>query len=235
MRKVIVIMFALFAIGAVAQAQKVRPSSNVITEQRTVMNFSQLSVTDGIEVVVLFTGTEGVEIQAPDNVVQFVDAVVVKDVLNIGFRKGFKMRGNATIRVTVNKKALTNITVTKKAKVIFGNIFTTDKLNVRVTDATLEGPIVANSAVMVLEKGAKANLTGTCKDLRLTVSGASSLGSTAFTAEVVDANLRGKSTARLTIAQSVQFRGAGESTLRYSGSPRIQGVKADKTSGLIAD
>jgi len=235
MRKVVVIMFTLFAMGAVAQAQKVKPSSNVITEQRTVMNFSQLSVTDGIEVVVLFTGTEGVEIQAPDNVVQFVDAVVVKDVLNIGFRKGFKMRGNATIRVTVNKKALTKITVAQKAKVTFGNIFTTERLDVLVTDAALEGPIVANIANLVLRKGAKANLTGTCKDLTLNLSGGSSLGSTALTAETVNANLSGKSTARLTIAQSVQFRGAKESTLRYSGSPRIQGVKADKTSGLIAD
>ena len=231
--KKVVVMFVLLAVGAVAQAQKVKPSSNVITEQRTVMNFSQLVVSDGIEVVVLFTGTEKVDIQAPDNVVQFVEAAVEKDVLNIRFRKGFKMKGNAAIRVTVNMKSATKITAVNKSRVALGNALAVEKLEVRLTDATLEGALAVNKASMVLAKGAKANLTGTCKELKLSLSGASTVGSTALSADVVEAKLSGQCTARLTITQSVEFNGAKGSTLYYLGNPKIKGIKASGDSGLF--
>jgi len=232
MKKVIVFSFALFA-GLIVQAQKVKPSSNVITEQRTVLNFSQLVVSNGIEVFVVSSGTEKVEIQAPDNIVQFIETVVEKGVLNVRYRKGFKLNGNATIKVTVNMKTLTKIVATNKSKVVLENTLATDKLDVSLTNATLEGNIAVQKASFVLAKGANANLSGTCKELKMNLSGVSTMGTTSLTADIVNAKLSGQCTARLTISQSVEFNGAKESRLYYLGSPQIKKSKGTDNSGVF--
>lgn len=232
MKKVIVFSFALF-VGLVAQAQKVKPSSNVISEQRTVLNFSQLVVSDGIEVSVIAAGVEKIDIHAPDNVIQYIEAVVEKGVLNVRFRKGFKLNGNATIKVIVNVKSLTKIVAGDKSKILLENTLAVDKLDVVLNNASLIGTIAVQKASFVLAKGATATLTGTCKDLKLNLSGKSTLGSTTLTADVVDAKLNGQCTARLTITQSIDFNGAKESSLYYLGNPKIKGIKAKGDSGLF--
>ena len=232
MKKVIVFSFAFLA-GIVMYAQKVAPSSNVITEQRTVMNYSQLSVSDDIEVFVAFTGTEKIEIQAPDNVVQFIETVVEKDVLNIRFRKGFNLRGNATIKVTVSMKSLTKITAVNRSKIVLENTLSASKLDVRLSNATLTGNITAQKASVVLAKASQANLSGTCKELKMSLSGASNLGSSTFSADILEAKLSGQSTARLTVVQSIDFNGAKASNLYYLGSPKIKAIKASGDSGLF--
>ena len=232
MKKVIVFSFVLFA-GTVVFAQKVSPSSNVINEQRTVLNFSQLVVSDGIEVVVNFTGTEKIDIQAPDNVIQYIETVAEKGVLNVRFRKGLKLKGNATIKVTVSLKSLTKITAVNKSKITFVNTVSSDKLDIVLNDAALTGHIATQKASITLAKGAKADLSGTCKDLKMNLSGASTLGGTSLVAEVVEAKLSGQCTARLTINQSVDFNGAKGSSLYYLGNPKIKGIKASGDSGLF--
>jgi len=231
MKKVIVFSLALFT-GVVVYAQKVKPSSNVINELRTVLNFSQLVVSNGIEVFVVAAGSEKIEIQAPDNVIQYVEAVVEKDVLTVRFRKGFKLNGNATIKVTVNVKSLTKITATDQSKIVLGNALSSDKLDVVLNNASLTGQVMAKKMSVSLVKAAKADLSGTCKDLKMSLSGASTLGTTAFTADVVNAKLSGQSSARLTIVQSVEFAGTKESNLYYSGSPNIKKSSSKDNSRL---
>ena len=231
MKKVIVISFALLT-GLVGYAQKVKPSSNVINEPRTVLNFSQLVVSNGIEVVVVTTGSEKVEIQAPDNVIQYVEVVVEKEVLNVRFRKGFKLNGNATIKVTVNVKSLTKISASDKSKIVLENALSADKLDVVLSNASLSGQVAAKKMSISLEKAAKADLLGTCDDLKMSVAGASSFGSTSFTAKEVSAKLSGQSSARLTITQSVEFSGVKESNLYYLGSPNIKKSSGKDNSRL---
>ncbi|MCL2131571.1 MAG: DUF2807 domain-containing protein [Lentimicrobiaceae bacterium] len=231
MRKIVVFAFALAA-GMVVYAQKVKPSSNVISEQRTVLNFSQLSVSNGIEVSVSFTGSEKVEIQAPDNVVQFIETVVEKDVLSVRFRKGFKLQGNAAIKVSVNAKSLTKITAVNKSKITLEQTLTANKLDVKLTDAVLTGTIAVQKASFALAKEAQANLSGTCKDLKMELSGKSNLGNTSFTADAVVAKLSGQCTARLAISGSVEFSGAKGSNLYYLGNPALKKIKASGDSGI---
>jgi hypothetical protein len=232
MKKVVVILFALFT-GVVVYAQKVKPSSNVVNEQRTVLNFSQLVVSNGIEVFVVTTGSEKIEIQAPDNVIQYVEAVVEKEVLNIRFRKGFKLNGNATIKVTVNVKSLTSLSASNQSKIVLSNALTTEKLDVTLNNSSLSGLIAVSKKLSIsLDKAAQADLSGTCKELKMSLTGASTLGSTSLTADVVSAKLSGQSTARLTIAQSVEFTGAKESSLYYLGSPTIKKSSGKDNSKL---
>lgn len=231
MKKVVIFSFALFA-GIVVFAQKVTPSSNVITEQRTVLNFSQLAVFNGIEVVVVNANTERVEISAPDNVVQFVETVVDKGVLNVRLRRGLKLRGSATIQVTVSAKSLNSISAVK-SKVTFENTFTADRLTIHLDDASMSGHLAIQRGVITLVKKAKTDLAGACADLRLTLSGGSTFGNTSFAADVLDARLSKQSTARLTIIQSVNFVGSKGSKLHYLGNPLIRGIKASGDSGLM--
>ena len=233
MKKVIVFAFILFVGGIVTYAQKVKPSSNVITEQRTVLNFSQLVVSNNIEVVVAFTGTEKIEIQAPDNVIQYIETVAEKGVLNVRFRKGFKLQGNAAIKVTVNMKSLIKIVATNNAKISLENTLAADKLEVQLNNAALTGNIAVQKASFTLAKGAKANLSGTCKELKMNLSGASTMGTTSLTADIVEAKLNGQCTARITINQSLEFNGAKGSNLYYLGNPKIKGIKASGDSGLF--
>lgn len=230
MKRVIVFSFAFF-VGIVAFAQKIAPSSNIIKEQRTVLNFSQLAVYDGIEVTVVFTGTEKIEIQAPDNVVQYIETVVEKNVLNVRLQKGLKLRGNAVIKIAVNMKSLTKITAVNKSKITVENPLSADKLEIKLENASLIGNIAAQKASVSLTKGAQVDLIGTCKELKLNMSGASSLTGTKFAADVLEAKLNGQSTARLTIVQSLEFNGAKGSNLYYLGSPKIKSIKASGDSG----
>ena len=230
MKKVIVFAFALLG-GVVVFAQKVTPSNNVITEARTMLNYSQLSVSDGIEVSVTFTGEEKVEIQAPDNVIQYIETFVEKEVLTIRFRKDFKLSGNATIKVSVSMKSLTKITAVNKSKVVLENTLSGSSLNVSLTNASLIGPIAVQKASIVLAKESMANLSGACKEVKLNLSGASALGSAAFSAEVLVANLSGQSSARMTVTQSLDFTGSKESNLYYLGNPKLKSIKASGNSG----
>ena len=232
MKKIIVFSFALFA-GVVVFAQKVVPSSNVITEQRTVLDFSQLVVSNGIEVVVAFTGSEKIEIQAPDNVVQFIETVAEKGVLNVRVRKGVKFRVNPTVKVFINMKSLTRILATDNSKIVFENTISAEKLDITLNNATLKGHIAVQKASIVLTKGAKADLSGTCNELKLNSSGASTLVDTSLSVDVLEAKMNGQCTARVMVTQSLEFNGAKGSNLYYLGNPKIKGIKASGDSGFF--
>ena len=233
MKRVIVFLLVLFVGGMVTYAQKVKPSSNVIAEQRTVLNFSQLVISNDIEVVLVFAGVEKIEIQAPDNVLQYVETVAEKGVLNVRFRKGVKFQGNAAVKVTVNIKSLTKITAANNSKISLENTLAADKLDVLLNNASFTGNIAVQKASFTLSKGAKANLSGTCKELKMNLSAASTVGTVSLSVDVVEAKLSGQSTARITIIQSVEFNGAKESSLYYLGNPKIKGIKASGDSGLF--
>ena len=231
MKKVIVFLFALFT-GSVMYAQKVSPSANIITEHRTMLNFSQLSVSNGIDMVITFAENEGIEIQAPDNIVQFIETIVLKDVLYVRFQKGFKLYGSAAVKVNVNMKTLTKLTATKRSRVALENALAVDKLDIELSESELTGHITVQKASLTLEKTSQANLTGTCRDLKLILSGSSTIGNTSFAADAVTAKLSKQSTARLKVNESIEFNGTKESNFYYLGNPKIKGIKASGNSGI---
>ena len=231
MKNVFIFSIALFT-GLVVSAQKIVPSSNVITEQRTVLNFSQINAASGIEVVIVFGGTEKVEIQAPDNVIQYVETVTEKNLLNIRLRKGVNIRGNVAVKVLVGVKSLTKITASSGSKISIENMLAEDKLDISLSNASLTGSVSVQKASLSLSKKSHVDLSGSCKELKLSASGGSSAGGTKFTVEVLKAKLSGGSTARLTVTQSIDFEGAKGSNLHYAGNPKLRKIKASGDSGL---
>jgi hypothetical protein len=129
-------------------------------------------------------------------------------------------------------KSLTKITAKNKSKITVEGTLTANKLDISLTDATLSGNIAAQKANITLSKGAQANLSGTCHELKTSLASGSSIGSTSLAVDVLEAKLNGQCTARLTVNKSIVFNGTKGSSLHYMGSPQLKLVKASEDSSI---
>ncbi|WP_293873064.1 DUF2807 domain-containing protein [Flavobacterium sp.] len=118
MKKIILVSFLCLAVVSFAQKkEKIKGSRIVKLEQKKTENFESLEVEDNLEVFLVKGNECGLEIEADDNLIEFVDFKIIGKNLRISTAKDISSFKKLSIRVTytdkfnlVNAKNETNVT-----------------------------------------------------------------------------------------------------------------------------
>lgn len=102
MKKIILAGFA-FMVLAACDVDKIKPSGNLASEERTVDGYwSALTVRDGVRVETVLGNKTSLSVTADDNLLPYVETSVESGTLVIGVRDNVSFRGRPTIRVKVS-------------------------------------------------------------------------------------------------------------------------------------
>lgn len=224
-------LFTGLALGMPPAAQAATTGSGrIATEKRSVSDFEAISLSGSMDVVVRQGATEGVEVQADDNLLPLIETVVEPGAagrtLNIRFKRGERIYNSGRIRITVDVIRLSAVATTGSGDVLVDGLKTPSfKLSIAgSSDARLNGLATDTLEVRISGSG-DVVAAGTARRVLLGIAGSGDANLAGLAADDVQVRIAGSGDANVTANKSLDVSVVGSGDVRYGGS-----VTAVKTS-----
>lgn len=176
-------------------------SGRMATESRTVGEFSQLDVSSVFQVEVIAQSELSVEIEADDNLLQFIRTEVRDGRLEISLAKSVKTSN--PMRVRISAPNIDRVEASGASRVNVSNL--------------------KNSEITLDTSGAsKINLSGETSKLVVDVSGASQIDAGSLSTNAANIDASGASYVNVNVANELNADASGASRITYTGSPSVQ-------------
>lgn len=179
---------------------KEKGSGRMATEARTVSEFTQIDVGSVFQVEVTAQGEYSVEVEADDNLLQFIKTEVRGGRLEISLDKRVKTSNPMRIRITAPN--IDRIEASGASKVNLSNL--------------------KNSELTVDTSGAsKINVSGETAKLDIDVSGASKIDAGSLLTLTANIDASGASHVNVNVANELVADASGASRITYTGSATV--------------
>jgi hypothetical protein len=177
----------------------VQGSGNIVNEKRNLGDFNAIEVGGVFEVEVVAQKEFSVEVEADDNLLQFIKTEVNGDTLEIKTTKRISPKN--TIHVRISAPNIENLQVSGVSKVSLANL-KNDSLKVDASGAS------------------KIKVDGETGNLEVELSGASRLDAENLKSENANVDGSGASSASVNVSGDLKADLSGASKVTYSGNPR---------------
>lgn len=168
-------------------------------EKREVAGFKKVDVSGAIEVEVIAQKDFGVEVEADDNLLEYVKTEVDGETLKI-YTKSRIWKHNK-IRVVISMPELTGAEVSGASKVTANNV-KTDSFKLDVSGAS------------------KIEINGEAKDLKIEASGASKINAENLKVANANVDVSGATSVTVNATEEVKAEASGASKIQYVGEPK---------------
>lgn len=176
-------------------------SGNVASERRDVSEFSKINVSHVFQVEVIAQSEYAVEVEADDNLLQFIKTEVRGGTLHIDLDERVKTSNG--MRVRISAPNIERVQASGASRVNISNLH--------------------NSELAVDTSGAsKINASGETGNLIVDVSGASQLDLSGLSAATANIEASGASKVNVNVANELIADASGASRITYLGSPKVQ-------------
>lgn len=178
---------------------KIKGSGVTKVEKREVSGFKKIEVSGAIEVEVTAQKDFSVDVEADDNLLEYVKTEVDGETLKI-YTKSRIWKHNK-IRVTISMPELTETEVSGASKITANNI-KTDSFKIDVSGAS------------------KIDLNGEANNLKIESSGASKINAENLKVANANVDVSGASNITVNATEEVQAEASGASKVYYVGEPK---------------
>ena len=218
-----VLVFALFLFSCDIHENDVRPSSKITTSQATFSNYTAIDASTAFTVYINFSDVEeSIEIEANDNLHQYIEVKKENETLIIGIENGVHIRGNSTLKAYITTKNISSFSASGASKIIVENLIEASNVNIYLSGASnFSGELNVDQLFADVSGASVLNIAGFSNDFELEASGASVFSDYEFITSTIDADLSGASNATLTIEDEIYIEASGASILRYKGDALI--------------
>jgi hypothetical protein len=210
----------------------IQGSGNIQSETRDVSDFTGVDFAGSGEVNIVQGETEGLTIEADDNLLPYITSTVLRGTLRIGFdnRGALQIpRPSRPIRYTVNVRNLNALEMSGAGEV-YAEQLTADSLAVTQSGAgkmTVDNLTVDELAVELSGAG-NVILSGRATDQTVELSGFGSYEAGNLQSQRANIELSGAGSATVWVQEMLNAELSGAGSVRYYGSPQIN----SETSGL---
>jgi len=215
--------FSLFLFSCDIYDTEVVPNGKITTMQATFTDYKAIEASSAFSVYLVFSDTEeSIEIEANENLHQYIDVKKENGTLKIGIENNVQIRGNATLKAYIITKQVEGYSASGASRFIVENEIHAENVNIYLSGAsTFDGEINSNRCYANLSGASSMNILGFADDFELDASGASVIRDYGFEANHLKAELSGASNAYLTVDNEIEIEASGASSLRYKGDAVI--------------
>jgi preprotein translocase subunit SecF len=200
-----------FNLPSINVFSKTKGSGNTQTEKRDVSGFNEVKAGGALTVEVTAQKEFGVEVEADDNLLEYVKTEVKGDTLRI-YTEG-RISTRNPIRVRISMPNIESFDVSGASSVTLTN--------------------VKNESLRLDASGAsKIKVEGEAKELNVDLSGASRLEAENLRAENVTVDASGASSATVVASNEINADASGASSIRYVGEPKNVSRKTSGASSV---
>ena len=222
----------LYASGCIIDIKdSVSGDGNVITQTRDLSEFTGIKVASGIDVDITQGEPQHVEVEADENLQEWIRTEVNGDVLHIFTDKTIRLA--RTKKVHIVCKTLDKIDVSSAGDVIGKSRFKTDKLDIDMSSAgDLKIEVEAEEVSISLSSAGNADLKGTTQRLKADLSSAGDLNAFDLEAKVADVSVSSAGNARVFVTDEASFRSSSAGNISYKGEPKIREINTSSAGSV---
>jgi putative autotransporter adhesin-like protein len=179
-------------------------SGKVITEPRTVANFSSITLSGEGELALEQTGSESLTVTTDDNLLPYIEASVDGSTLRLGLKDNAMTRVRPTrgIVFKVTVKQLENLEVSGSGKADLRNL-AGDQVRIRISGS---GAVYGQ---------------GTANEVEMRLSGSGSYHGQDLKSKRAQATISGSGTAIVNASEALDADVSGSGSIEYLGEPRL--------------
>lgn len=231
--KFILILFACSTLVIFnANAQKVKGSGNVITESRSIEGFTGLRTRSNIYVE-LTQGPYKMEVEAEDNVMEYVETRVVRDNLIIEIDDEIKLKSEKQVKVYLQMPDLNFAEVSEASTLSTKSVIKTPELRIEATGASNSNFILDVKTLRIALSGtAKLRATGFSVKQYIKVEEASSYEASQLKSEDIDISGSGAGKAEILAFNSIFGDLSEASYCKYYGDPKKVDVSTSDAASV---
>ena len=194
------VLILIAACSAFSSAETIRGSGGVVSETRAVSGFHGILVAGIGELVIEQGETEALEIEAEDNLMEYLTSRVENGILVLATRDNVTLTPTRSIVYRVTVQEIDSLEISGAANV------TAAGLSLSHLDTTVSGT-------------ANITLAGTVDDQTITFAGAGSYNAPDFISQEAVITLSGMGSAVLNVEDALDVTISGAGTVRYLGDP----------------
>jgi hypothetical protein len=215
---------ALFGTGTPALAwpfsrdKSVTGSGRMAQDKRAVTGFHALAVSLPGTVTLLQGNSEGIEIEADDNLVPVIETVVESGELQLRIAKGYRLSGSSHIRLTVQARQVDSLSVSGSADLTVPSLQAT-RLNSAIAGSGRINLLdLRNEKLSVSIAGSgDFEARGSGQSLEVSIAGSGNLRMPQFAVQSAAVDIAGSGNATLWVRQTLAVNIAGSGDVRYYG------------------
>jgi hypothetical protein len=217
--------FIFLSITLLSSCKKdfIRGSGHVVSETRSVGNFTDVEIFGPFEVQLISANTPGIEIRAEDNVISAIETGVRDNSLFIRIRSSVHLRSHLPIRVYVSNSTF------QRAKFNgSGTLTCKDTIKTSLFKYEVNGSAVADLAVktdnlyVTVNGSGYTTLGGACKNLNGTINGSGNVDAWDLPTPVADVTINGSGEFRVLASEHLTARIRGSGTIRFKGTADLE-------------
>lgn len=214
---------------ALAQWKRINGNGNVVTQTRETGTFSEIVVSGSMQVEVTAAPGIGVQVQAEDNLQEYIVTEVKGNRLHVKFKNNVSINSHKAIKVLVRMPKLNAASIAGS-----GSIHSSNQLN---SNGNFSASISGSGNVDVQTSATKVDasiagsgnivLAGKTDDLRVSISGSGSFKGYELAANDASVQIAGSGDVEAYANQKLNASISGSGSVYYKGNASI----AVKTSG----
>jgi len=227
--------FSLFLFSCDAFDHDVIPTNKVTTIPATFSDYDGIDASSAFKVYLTISDEdESIEIEANDNLHQYIEVKKVNEILIIGIKNNISIKGSSTLNAYITTKSVNSFMGSGASKFILNQGISEHDVSIHLSGAsTFTGPVNSDKLVADLSGASSINLTGYTIDCILEASGASMVKDFGFTSELLNAELSGASKASLSVENEIIVEASGASVLHYKGDAVIVDQDLSGASSVV--
>jgi len=204
---------------------------NVIKQSREVTEFTGIKVSTGIDVLLTQGQTLNVEVEADENLHEWIKTEVKGSVLHIYSEKNIRTAKEKKVFVTCSK--LDMIDISSAGDINSVNKFSTDKLSIDMSSAgDLHFEVEANEINISISSAGNAYLKGKTNVFKADLSSAGDLNAFELEALTGDISVSSAGSARVFITEEASFNASSAGHIDYKGEPRIKAIHTSSAGSV---
>lgn len=209
-------------------------SGKLVTRELDLTGFSRLSAGSAFEIEVTRGEPCRVVVTADENLIDYVDASVAGDTLQLRLQPGRSYR-NATLKAQVTMPKLQALSLSGAGRCQVSGFEGIEPLDINLSGASaLSGSVQAGDVTVETSGASSLALQGSGQDLSLGGSGASSADLGSFSVRDAQVRLSGASNATVKASGTLSGNLSGGSRLSYAGNPTLGHIKQTGGSSISA-
>ena len=212
---------SLFVLAAGLTAKTIG-SGNVTTQPRNVSGFHAVDLLSSGSVIVTQGDTEGLVIEAEDNIIPLVETKVADGTLRIGFKSGEEIHPTKKVLFRLAVKNMDNVKISGSGD-ITAKALKTDHLAVKVQgsgDITV-GQLESGAVAVDIDGSGNVTLVGKAASQTISIAGSGDYEGAGLKTGTAAVNIAGSGDCEVAASETLVANVSGSGDVSYYGKPAV--------------
>ncbi len=227
------LVLVLFSSCRFISGKRVRGNGNVITQERSVGNFSGVRSKGSFDIYLTSGPVASVRLEGEDNILEYIETNMEGNALNIETREGYNIRPKRDVKIYVTAPSFSQVKVYGSGNIVSENRISSNENMDFGTYGSGDIKVDVNAPKLTAEISGSGdmNLKGEVREFEGEINGSGSIKAMDLKTEnsKVGINGSGDVDAYASVKLEIQVRGSGD--VRYKGPAQV--ISDIKGSGSV--